>query len=379
MKVDVTRIDRPSVASLVRAAEEHASEDHVVLLLVGEQTGIDSRLLHERLSSTSAVFAGAIVPGVVFGKNVDRAAALVCRLPCGGEPCVVNPLSPHIDDLPVGILQWQEAVSSGEQLSLLVLVDGLAARIPEFLSALSGYLGPRGTYVGGGAASTDLVQRPCLFTRAGIFCDGAIVVPVRSSARCAVRHGWKPVGSPMMVTRSAGNVVFELNWREAFDVYRQALSELFGKQLTHENFASFSRQYPLGIVREHAEHLVRDPIAVGRDGSLVCVGDMPENAIVHMMEGCPESLIAAAEQVTREAVSELGARPCMLWITDCVSRREYLGPKFEDELAAIQKVALQSGVSGEPCGFLSFGEIATTASGALNFHNKTIVATVFYE
>jgi FIST N domain len=38
-----------------------------------------------------------------------------------------------------------------------------------------------------------------------------------------VRHGWRPTGEPMLVTRSGGNRVYSLDDRPALDVYLERL------------------------------------------------------------------------------------------------------------------------------------------------------------
>jgi hypothetical protein len=375
VNISATLVEHPTPETLSRAVRKAGASGSVVLFLLGDGAGMDLHLLHERLCSLDIPFAGAVVPGVIWKDHVYAASALVCGFPRDSDMAVVCPLVARSADLPVGIMRWK----AREGAAALVLLDGLSAGISDFLWALSDYLGPEVTFIGGGAAYSDFVQRPCLLTRAGVFCNGAVVLRVQTAVKCAVRHGWSPVGQPLIITRSTGNTVHELNWRTAFNVYREALLAVCGKHITRENFAALSRQHPLGIIREGAEHLVRDPIAVDREGSLVCVGAMPENATVHVMEGHPDSLIRAAAQVAREALAATPAAPSLLWIADCISRREFLGDKFTEELRAVSEAAERRGLAAGGCGFLSFGEVAALPGGGLNFHNKTIVMAAFHE
>lgn len=139
------------------------------------------------------------------------------------------------------------------------------------------------------------------------------------------------------------------------------------------NFFEVSKNFPLGILGINGDILVRDPIQSLND-ELFCVGSVPVNSMIYILQGNSDRLVNAAESAGRMASkgsSKDGIESMGLAIVfDCVSRVLYLGEKFTSELAAIQRGV---GKSRVVIGALSIGEIANTSRGTINLLNKSIV------
>jgi hypothetical protein len=104
------------------------------------------------------------------------------------------------------------------------------------------------------------------------------------------------------------------------------------------------------------------------EGHLVCVGEVPEGAFVHILKGSAESLILAARRASELAQASFpaGHTPRFRFVIDCISRSLFLGDAFTNELAAID--------DGLPMvGALTLGEIANSGRDFLEFYNKTAV------
>jgi hypothetical protein len=204
-------------------------------------------------------------------------------------------------------------------------------------------------------------------------------------SRLGVRHGWRELKGPYVVTRSRRNVIVQLNWKNALDLYRAAVESDLGAPLTVEGLFRLSPGYPFGLRKEGQEVVVRDPIAPGEGGTLVCVGDVPENAVLSILKGEAASLTAAAAQAAREASagfslrSGAGVRHCLL--ADCVSRAQFLGERFPAELAGISQALREElgSAGGDAIGMLTLGEISSAGQGTLEFFNKTAVVAVVHE
>jgi hypothetical protein len=246
------------------------------------------------------------------------------------------------------------------------------------LRAIYSQLGNRVTYWGGGAGSLSLRPKPCLFTRQGVQQGAAIIALSSLASRLGVRHGWRELRGPFVATRTSGNVILDLNWRNAFEVYRATVEADAGLAVTRESFFRVASGYPFGIRKDGHEPLVRDPVAVTEAGHLVCVGDVPENAALSILKGEPGHLVSAAGQAAREAAGEGPPGTiahCLL--ADCVSRAMFLGDRFPEELHAIED-ALSAGAA-RPVGMLTLGEISSHGEGYLEFLNKTSVVAVVHE
>ena len=132
-----------------------------------------------------------------------------------------------------------------------------------------------------------------------------------------------------------------------------------------DNFFAVAKAYPFGIHKLGSEVVVRDPISVGADGSLTCVGEVATGSFVHLLHGEPAALIAAAGQAAAKANS--GGRPDDLRLfIDCISRMLFLEQRFAEELAAVYDETPLIGV-------LAIGEICNNGQDYPEFLNKTAV------
>lgn len=262
--------------------------------------------------------------------------------------------------------------SEGESTQL-VFVDGFARRISDFIDALFNVFGLEANTIGGGAGSLSMVQKPCLLTRSGMIMDAAVVAAFDVHSGVGVSHGWTPIGGPFQVTKAEHNVIVSLDWRPAFEVYREVVEAHAHAQFEQEGFFELAKAYPFGIAKMDAEHVVRDPFQVGENGSLVCVGEVPEGSHVSILNGNRDSLLAAA--VAARALSEqrLGVdTPARLRLfMDCISRVLFLEEDFEQEIAAVA-------LPDRPLiGACTIGEIASNGIDYLEFYNKTsVVASI---
>lgn len=68
---------------------------------------------------------------------------------------------------------------------------------------------------------TDFIQRPYLFTHAGLLQDAALVVKLPISMRCAVDYGWEVLDEPHLVTEAKAAKVKAIDYMPAFQVYRE--------------------------------------------------------------------------------------------------------------------------------------------------------------
>jgi hypothetical protein len=186
-----------------------------------------------------------------------------------------------------------------------------------------------------------------------------------------VRHGWRSVGEPMVVTSSADNRVLTLDDRPALDVYLERLDPPAEARTDPAAFTQFALTHPLGLSGRGGEHHVR---FVGEanfeDRSLGCIASVPQGGLAWLMEGDADSVLAATDAACEDAVAALGgAGPLGVLAFDCIARRGVLGD--EGIRTEVQRVAQQTG--GVPvAGFYTYGEIARTR-GTSGFHNQTLV------
>jgi hypothetical protein len=155
-------------------------------------------------------------------------------------------------------------------------------------------------------------------------------------------------------------------------VYKNIVAAHSGKVLTKENFFDIAKAYPFGMNKLNNEMVVRDPIAVTEDNEIVCVGEVPPDSIVNVLNGNKESLISAAKDASQAAEESYSGKSSgkAMFLIDCISRVLFLDEYFQEELMAVYQ---------DDCplfGVLSVGEIANTGRSFLEFYNKTTVAAI---
>ncbi|MCS7220116.1 MAG: FIST C-terminal domain-containing protein [Anaerolineae bacterium] len=189
-----------------------------------------------------------------------------------------------------------------------------------------------------------------------------------------VAHGWTPCMRPLIVTRSVGNIIYELDGQPAFEVYRQLWAQE-APGLTPERFPAFAAAHPFGLPQASGEYLIRDPYLVHPNGAIECAAVVPEHSVAHIMSGEKEALLAAAQAAAARAMDGLaGHPPVAAVIFDCISRLQYLR---EEAITEIENIRDVIGRETPLIGMFSYGEIAPPPdSGLTVLHNKTVAICV---
>jgi hypothetical protein len=266
-----------------------------------------------------------------------------------------------------------DAVEERPHRVLMLLTDGLSGDQREIVRGAHAVVGS-GVPLVGGCAGDDL-RMTTTFQLYGdeVLTDAVVAAAISSDAPLGigVRHGWRRVGDPMLVTRSAANRVLTLDDRPALDVYLERLDAPPEASRDEEAFTAFALTHPLGLARGREEEQVR---FVGEanfeDRSLGCIAEVPQGGLVWFMEGDAESVLRATDEACQAAVTPLDdAAPLGLMAFDCIARRGVLGDAgIQTE---IERIAGRA--SGAPvAGFYTYGEIART-TGVTGFHNQTLV------
>ncbi|MCA8980296.1 MAG: FIST C-terminal domain-containing protein [Planctomycetes bacterium] len=375
--MQVRHLPHASPTALAATATELGTgPGEMLAILVAEQDKPNLDEVVAALNETGVRYFGALFPGLILGNDSIETGAIVVRMRSAGEPLLVRGLDRTDFAVPemAGI-----AGSAPGTHTAVVLVDGLTANVSRLLSELFGRLGNCVHYIGGGAGSLSLKQEPCVFSRDGAFQDAAVIGFIPRGSTLGVRHGWSQFHGPVVATRAAGNVIYELNWQNAFDVYRDALQQFVDEPITKHNIFQITKSFPFGIFKEGQEDVVRDPVAVDDDGGLICVGEVPENAVLNVLNGDSDSLIAAATLAARDCAPATGTVLHGAMIVDCVSRTIFLAERFAEELDAVQESLRKLDSQIPLWGMLSLGEISSHGEGYVEFFNKTIVTAVFHD
>jgi len=356
--VEVMHMFFPEVAPLTAALRQGLlGRDEALAIFAGEGAVGEINALLETLKREGIRFFGGVFPGLIRGNIIEKTGFIVKRVP--DFRCLYI-----IRDLRAG-KDLASLVKFRGGRSALILVDGTAPGICSFLANLFALCGD-GNFLGGGAGFSDFKEGNCLFAEDGFFRGGAVVAFFDRPLSLAVKHGWRKCRGPFIITKSAGNVIEEINWEEAFPFYQRIL-KYCGEEVTPENFLAVAAKYPIGLYKKGYEDIVRDPIKT--DGSrITCVGEVPENALFYILQGSREGLVGSAQQVAQTCMKNL-TKPADCLVFDCISRALYLEDSFREEIDAICQALAPLPAEGA----LTLGEISSVGYGGISFLNKTVV------
>ncbi|HEX9107067.1 MAG TPA: FIST C-terminal domain-containing protein, partial [Longimicrobiales bacterium] len=200
--------------------------------------------------------------------------------------------------------------------------------------------------------------------------EGAVALWIASEepVRVVMRHGWQPIGVPLLVTRSQGTIIEELGGRPAAVAYEEQLGVAPG-ELTPDNFWGTSILHPFGLLQADGSTIIRVARAKLDNGHLRIQGCVPPaGSAVHVMSGDADSLLAVVPEVAPAALAERQDAGVVL-VFSCAARATIYGDRTVEE-----PKLLQEGAGAVPTfGFYCCGEFARTV-GVLGTHNATITA-----
>ncbi|MBK6648390.1 MAG: FIST C-terminal domain-containing protein [Betaproteobacteria bacterium] len=277
----------------------------------------------------------------------------------------------RLADATRGLLAQQGADSA--KFTLYLMFDGLIPTIASIIDGLYLRLADLVEYAGVNAGSETFQPMPCLFDADRLIGDGVLGMLLPAAQATALQHGYPAPERVMTATATEGNRVLSIDWQPAFDAYQAIIKTEYGIDLTRGNFYQYAVHFPFGILRASDDVVVRIPVALTDDGSLFCVGEVPENAILVLLRapaaGTGNCLTLLADMLQTLNGPLLGRNLLTFY---CAGRRMHMGDEAATELAALHT---HSGVAAMG-GALSLGEIGSTSSwGYPMFHNAALVCT----
>jgi hypothetical protein len=268
------------------------------------------------------------------------------------------------------------AVEDHPHKVLLLLSDGLGGDQQEVVRGAYRVVGAGVPLVGGCAGDGLKMEATYQFHNGHVLTNAIVGAAIASDGPIGIgmRHGWRHVGEPMLVTRSESNRVYTLDDEPALDVY---LNRLGAPPEAREDPAAFTRfaiTHPLGLIRRSGEEVRFIGGANFADRSLGCIAEVPQGGLAWFMEGDADSVLAATDEACVEALENLdGKAPLAFVAFDCIARRGVLG---EVGLAVEVERIAQHARGAPVAGFYTYGEIART-HGVRGFHNQTLVVLAF--
>ncbi len=188
--------------------------------------------------------------------------------------------------------------------------------------------------------------------------------------------GFVSFGPQRLVTKTKGNVLFQLDDQPIIELYKKYLGDEKGTDLAKNQF-----NFPLSFRTEEMKTpVVRTILAIDeKSGSITFEGDISEGGYCRLMKTNFERLINEAITAAETSLSSMGNEsPDLALLISCVGRKIILNQRVEEEeVEAVRDVLDYSPVI---TGFYSYGEIAHfNQFERCELHNQTMTITTFKE
>lgn len=260
---------------------------------------------------------------------------------------------------------------------VLVLSDGLRVNGSELAAGIADVLPPTVAATGGLSADgsrftetlvgLDAPPAPNSVVAVGFYGD-------RLHVGYGSLGGWDPFGPDRLITRSEGNVLFELDGLSALQLYREYLGTYAA------DLPASGLLFPLLVHDEdNPDGLVRTVLAIDDERqSMTFAGDLPEGSYARLMKANFDRLIDGATGAAHACRPLADRRPPDLAVLiSCVGRKLVLQQRIEEEVEGVRDVL---GADTALTGFYSYGELSPVlATTKCELHNQTMTITTFAE
>lgn len=186
--------------------------------------------------------------------------------------------------------------------------------------------------------------------------------------------GWEGGGAKHVITKSKGNVLYEMDGKPALAIYKEYLGDKVS------GLPSSALLFPLKLHNDAHSDVVRTILGVNEaDQSMTFAGDMPEGVTVEFMKATLENLTAGASGAASLSMRAIGlAAPELAILISCVGRKLVFGERVADEVKAVRTTLGEQAIV---TGFYSYGEICPGSEGKHQclLHNQTMTITTFRE
>lgn len=270
-----------------------------------------------------------------------------------------------------------KALNDSHLKGIFILSDGLNVNGSELVRGITSEIGHKIPLTGGLAGDGELFQR----TLVGINeppipgCIGAVGF---YGEHVKIGHGsmggWDVFGPERIITKSEGNVLYELDNQPALQLYKKYLGE------EADQLPGSALLFPLAIRPSDSskEWIVRTILSVDEESqSMTFAGDVPEGYVSQLMHGNFDRLVEGAGESARQATESGENSQQVAFIISCIGRKMLMGQHTADEIQMVydhwqQKIPM--------IGFYSYGEISPHAeTGVCGLHNQTMTITTLGE
>jgi hypothetical protein len=189
----------------------------------------------------------------------------------------------------------------------------------------------------------------------------------------AIGIGYIPIGGERKVTRSQGNVIYEIDGKPTLEV----LQEYVPDSALAENWQSYAITFALCFrapsYMKDEEYVVQTILSVdASDGSAIVQTEVEEGTSVWLSSRDQEKVTTGLDRMVDRIKQELGAnQPKLVFQFDCVSRGKTMF-REQEKMGLLRQFRQAVGPDVPWAGFYTYGEIGPVEKHNC-YHNYTAV------
>lgn len=351
-----------------------------LLLLFAARTKLEDGALFQELRASypQAIIVGCSTSGEICGTEVndDSAVATAIRFEHTAVRSTMAEVEAAAGSYAAGAAMAKK-LSDAELTHVMLFSDGLKVNGTEIARGLRENLPEAVAVTGGLAGDGDRFQHTFVCANDAP-AEGRVVAVGFYGRRLHIGYGslggWNVFGPARLVTRSKGNVLYELDNESALDLYKMYLGDHAA------DLPASALLFPLEVREEQGTYsLVRTVLGTDEEEkSMTFAGDIPEGAYARLMKANFDRLIDGAAGAAEAGLTGLqGGSPSLAILISCVGRKLLLKQRTEEEVESVRDVL---GPQTVLTGFYSYGEICPHGTiTKCELHNQTMTITTFSE
>jgi hypothetical protein len=379
--VGMSQHHNPSIAGREAAEQalEKAGVDRPDFVFMFATVGYDqhSLLRAVRVATGDAPLTGCSGEGAINGDDADESNFSVVVTAISSEELQwTNGLAAGLkaDPRAVGKRVAKELLPhlSSDTIGLFVFPEGRAENFDHFFAGLEENL-PSDQFLplwGGGAGNDLKLGKPTYqYCDDEVITDGVSYALLSGEAHTAwaISHSVIPIGGERIVTRSQGNVIYEIDGKPATDVFKEYLPEdaLAANRDWVRYGISLALSFKAPSYMKDEEYVVRGvPQLSLTDGSIIVQTEVEEGTSIWFSSRDKEKITTGFDRMATQIEEQLaGEKPELVFQFECVTRGKMMF-REQEKLQLLRQFRQSLDADVPWVGFYTIGEI-----GPVEEHN----------
>ena len=272
---------------------------------------------------------------------------------------------------------------TSDDIACFLFADGLVFDFDPFLATFEKSLRNKSPLplFGGLAADNWSSRKTYQYHDDDAFSEGisCVVMSGKGDIAWGINHGCVPIGTKRTITRSKGNIIYEIDGVPALEALKDYFEEDWKNQWNKTTLnICLGFKTPEYLKQDYEEYIVR--YMVGKDdqeGYVTIQSDVPEGAEFWLVRRDKELITSGIKAISRQIKDKTGARkPKFVLQFECVGRGKVVF-REEEKFELIRTVQKNIGGDIPWMGFYTYGEIGPITHFNC-FHNFTSVISAIY-